>query len=90
MAGEDDDAVEPGCVPDLRASQEELVGSEGDLLGRARGRHKVDGTFVGVEGVVWVLGADRASQRGDMLWRSPRRGLWGGLLDLEIGLAVDG
>ncbi len=94
VAGEDDEAVDPGRIAQLCAAEQQLLGAERSLAhGRAaeagRGAElDVERGIKGVEAVVGLLGHHVAAQRGRGAGRGELGGVGRGLLDLEVGLAV--
>jgi hypothetical protein len=87
VPSEHHEAVHPWRVSQLRTSQQQLIGSERNLLRRSQVVDQLEGALEGVKGVVRLLRTQRAPKGGDGCWRSEGDGLRRGLFDLEVGLA---
>ncbi len=88
MAGEDDDAVNPGGIPQSGTSKQQLLRVQGQFLLSSAGLHGQSG-LIGVQAAVGLLGAQPAPQPAQLGRADHGRSLGQSLLDLEVGLSVE-
>jgi len=68
MPSEHHHSVYPGCVPQLRTTEQELVRPQGDLFRYVEGGEEVEGAFVGIEAIVGLFGAEGAMESCNEGW----------------------
>lgn len=88
MPGEHHHPIHPWGIPQLGPTEEELVRAKGDLFWDVEGGEEVHCSFVGVETVIGLFGAEGAMEGCDEGWRGEGGGLRGGLFDFQVRLAA--